>query len=44
MSASDEDLERIVAVDHADPHSVLGLHEVAGVLVARAFRPDDPRV
>ena len=34
------ELERIAAVDHADPHAVLGPHEEDGVLVVRAFRPD----
>ncbi|MFN7135084.1 MAG: GlgB N-terminal domain-containing protein, partial [Myxococcales bacterium] len=35
-----EELDRIAAVDHPDPHSVLGPHEEDGALVVRAFRPD----
>src|SRR5262245_11047438 len=34
------DLDRVAAADHADPHSVLGLHGSPGVYVVRAFRPD----
>jgi 1,4-alpha-glucan branching enzyme len=37
---SREDLDRIAAVEHPDPHAVLGPHEEDGVLVVRAFRPD----
>src|SRR5512140_2396019 len=35
-----EELDRIAAVEHPDPHSVLGPHEEDGALVVRAFRPD----
>ncbi len=35
-----EELDRIAAVDHPDPHSVLGPHEEDGILVVRTFRPD----
>ncbi len=35
-----EELDRIAAVDHPDPHAVLGPHEEDGALVVRAFRPD----
>ena len=35
-----DELDRIAAVDHADPHSVLGPHEEGGALVVRVFRPD----
>src|SRR5271155_5752476 len=35
-----EELDRIAAVDHEDPHSVLGPHEEDGALAIRAFRPD----
>jgi 1,4-alpha-glucan branching enzyme len=34
------ELDRIAAVLHAEPHAVLGAHEVEGGLVVRAFRPD----
>ena len=34
-----EDLERLVARDHHDPHAVLGAHPTRGGLVVRAFRP-----
>ncbi|MEP2030803.1 MAG: 1,4-alpha-glucan branching protein GlgB [Paracoccaceae bacterium] len=35
-----DDLDRIVAGTHADPFSVLGLHEEDGKLTVRAFFPD----
>ncbi|APR88210.1 1,4-alpha-glucan (glycogen) branching enzyme, GH-13-type [Minicystis rosea] len=35
-----EELDRIAAVEHSDPHSVLGPHEEDGALVVRVFRPD----
>ncbi len=35
-----EELDRIAAVDHPDPHSVLGPHEEDGGVVVRAFWPD----
>jgi 1,4-alpha-glucan branching enzyme len=35
-----EELDRIAAVDHPDPHAVLGPHEEDGALVVRTFRPD----
>jgi 1,4-alpha-glucan branching enzyme len=36
----DADLERIAAIDHADPHVVLGPHRAEGGVVVRALRPD----
>src|SRR5260370_31901379 len=37
-------LERLVALEHLDPHSILGAHvEPDGVMV-RVFRPDAERV
>ncbi|GLZ35368.1 1,4-alpha-glucan branching enzyme GlgB [Lentzea sp. NBRC 105346] len=33
------DLDRILAGSHHDPHSVLGVHHVGDKVVARAFRP-----
>jgi 1,4-alpha-glucan branching enzyme len=39
MIAPDE-LDLIAAVDHPDPHSVLGPHEEDGALTIRVFRPD----
>jgi 1,4-alpha-glucan branching enzyme len=35
-----EEIDRIAAVDHADPHSALGPHEEGGATVVRTFRPD----
>lgn len=35
----DQHLSRILAGQHHDPFSVLGLHEVGSTLVARVFRP-----
>ena len=34
------DLASLLRVDHGDPFSVLGLHEVKGEFVVRLFRPD----
>ncbi len=33
------EIERVVAGEHADPHSVLGAHPVDGGIAVRAFRP-----
>ena len=35
-----EELDRVAAVDHDNPHAILGVHEVGGGLVVRAYRPD----
>jgi 1,4-alpha-glucan branching enzyme len=37
---SASDLDRLVAVRHPDPHTVLGPHSAEGGFVVRAFRPD----
>jgi 1,4-alpha-glucan branching enzyme len=34
------DLHRILHAEHQDPFSVLGMHQTAGGLVVRSFRPD----
>ncbi len=36
----DDDIERLVARDHPEPHRLLGAHPVPGGVVVRAFRPD----
>ena len=36
-------LERLVALEHLDPHSVLGAHMEPGGVVVRALRPDAER-
>ena len=33
------DIERLVAREHHDPHSVLGAHETARGVTVRALRP-----
>ena len=38
------DLQRVVAVDHPDPHTVLGIHKIGNDVVVRAYRPDASRV
>ena len=38
------DLERIVAVDHPDPHTYLGIHVAADHVVVRGYRPEADRV
>ena len=37
-------LERLVALDHPDPHSILGAHVEADGVAVRAFRPDAERI
>src|SRR5208337_3706395 len=39
-SAPDNELERLLAFEHHDPHSILGAHLDGKYLVVRAFRPD----
>src|SRR5208337_4883755 len=39
-SAPHNDLERLLAFEHHDPHSILGAHLDGRRLVVRAFRPD----
>jgi 1,4-alpha-glucan branching enzyme len=43
MSLADA-IERLVAREHHDPHSVLGAHPERGGVVVRAYRPDAERV
>jgi 1,4-alpha-glucan branching enzyme len=38
------DLERLVALEHRDPHSILGTHVEPDGVVVRVFRPDAERV
>lgn len=38
-TANQEDIDAIVAGEHRDPFSVLGLHKVEGVWIVRAFIP-----
>ncbi len=38
------EIERLVARDHHDPHSVLGAHPARGGVVVRAFRPGAEQV
>ena len=38
------ELERLLALDSADPHAVLGAHPVPQGVAVRAFRPDAERV
>jgi 1,4-alpha-glucan branching enzyme len=37
---SAQDLERLFALSHPDPHSILGAHPMARGAIVRAFRPD----
>jgi 1,4-alpha-glucan branching enzyme len=34
------DIERLIALEHGDPHSLLGSHPTPAGVVVRAFRPD----
>src|SRR3990170_3944351 len=38
------EIERLVARDHHDPHSVLGAHPTRGGVVVRAYRPGADRI
>jgi 1,4-alpha-glucan branching enzyme len=38
------EIGRVAALDHPDPHRVLGAHQDDGAVVVRAFRPDAERV
>ncbi len=38
------DFERLVALEHLDPHSILGAHLEPDAVVVRAFRPDAERI
>ena len=38
------DLERLLALQHSDPHSILGAHSEQGGVVIRAYRPDASRM
>jgi len=39
-TAAPSELERLVSLDHPDPHHLLGAHPLGGGVVVRAFRPD----
>jgi 1,4-alpha-glucan branching enzyme len=39
-----DEVEKLVALAHADPHHVLGTHPVAAGVIVRAFRPDAAEV
>src|SRR5579883_2321097 len=41
---SRQDLERLFAMEHPDPHSILGAHPQAQGTIVRAFRPDAEQV
>jgi 1,4-alpha-glucan branching enzyme len=41
---SPEDVERLLALEHSDPHSVLGAHPGPDGVVVRAYRPDADEV
>src|SRR5579862_5608916 len=43
-SAPDAELERLLALQHHDPHSILGAHRDGHRLVVRAFRPGAARI
>jgi len=38
------ELQRILALDHSDPHSFLGAHPTAGGIVVRAYRPGAEKI
>src|SRR5215469_10489642 len=38
------DLDRLLALQHPDPHSILGAHPAHDLVTVRAYRPDAVRV
>ncbi len=38
------DLERLLALEHPDPHSILGAHPAADRVIVRAFRPGASKI
>jgi len=44
VDPGDQAIERVVRREHADPHSVLGVHPHEGGVLVRAFRPSAERV
>src|SRR5580658_11099171 len=38
--AGSSDIDRILALEHSDPHTFLGLHRENERMVVRAYRPD----
>jgi len=43
-TAARSDLERLIDLEHPDPHSILGAHPGPGGMIVRAYRPDASRV
>ncbi|HEY6394090.1 MAG TPA: 1,4-alpha-glucan branching protein GlgB, partial [Candidatus Binataceae bacterium] len=39
-----DDIERLLALEHPDPHSVLGAHPMADGVLVRAYRPGAERI
>ena len=39
-----EDLKRLLALRHQDPHSILGAHPTARGVIVRAYRPDAEKI
>jgi 1,4-alpha-glucan branching enzyme len=40
LEAHPDEVAALVAGEHDDPHHLLGLHEIGGHLIVRAYRPD----
>jgi len=43
-TAARSDLERLIDLEHSDPHAILGAHPGPGGVSVRAYRPDASRV
>ncbi|HUY26496.1 MAG TPA: hypothetical protein VMV27_03665 [Candidatus Binataceae bacterium] len=44
VAAPRTDLDRLLALEHPDPHSILGAHPAGDRVVVRAFRPGASRI
>ncbi len=44
VAAPRTDLERLLALEHPDPHSILGAHPEGGGVIVRALRPGASRI
>ena len=40
MNVTPAEIERLLALEHADPHSILGAHPTLEGIVVRSYRPE----
>ncbi len=44
LEAGTSEIDRLLALEHSDPHSVLGAHPENGRVIVRAYRPDATKI